>query len=289
MDLTTATVRKSLSDITFRTLLPYGTGIIFAVSLLAIIWVMPTDRIANRFRSWSELEGPGPVFSYVCTYVVFTIGSLPVWPLPFLAGSLFGPFWGTIWASASCVAGAAINFGIARTIRRTALKNYFSQSLHLAALEKTMKAGSWKLIAAIRVSHFMTFGIQNYILGLTEVHFWIYLLTTWAVTLPGITLQVYLGYLGFSSMEAWRNRAADPWEVWLLRIGSLIVLAAAISYLGYLFRKKYLKEVQERLEKELHTEAAKNNDGSFRWSTLLLLLLNVGMISLAVWAVLANR
>jgi uncharacterized membrane protein YdjX (TVP38/TMEM64 family) len=288
MSKPTALTRRWIRGISTRAVVVYGSAVILIVCLLIVLREIPTDSLLRQAQAWSRAEGFGAELAFVLMFVVFTMCSIPVWPLPFLAGSLFGAVWGSLIASFACVLAAAVTFGIARLIKRTALVSYVSRSPRVIALENTLKAGSWKIIAAVRVSHLMTFGIQNYVLGLSGVRFSVYLLTTWLVTLPGTILQVYLGDLGFSSMEAWQDRDAAEWHIWALRLGGLTAIATAISYIGYLVKKKYLQEVQRQLEQQVHASEQKDAGEHFTWKLYLLLFFDLLAISVATWAVMAN-
>jgi uncharacterized membrane protein YdjX (TVP38/TMEM64 family) len=284
----TAVNRTCIRGFTARATVVYGSAIILILCSLIVLWTVPTNWLLTQLRSWAQAEGPGAGLAFVLMFVIFTICSIPVWPLPFLAGSLFGAVWGSVLASAACVLAAAITFGIARVVKRTALVSFVARSPRVAALENTIKVGSWRIIAAVRVSHLMTFGIQNYILGLSGVRFWVYVLTTWLVTLPGTILQVYLGDLGFSSMEAWQDRDAAPWQIWALRFSGLILVATAISYFGCLVKKKYLQEVQRQLEQQMHSTDQFETEKRFAWQMYLLMCLDLFAIALATWAMIAD-
>jgi uncharacterized membrane protein YdjX (TVP38/TMEM64 family) len=289
MNIHTAFNRSCIGGSTARAIVVYGSVIILLVCLLIFLWAVPTDPLLTQLQSWAQAEGLGAELAFVLMFVIFTICSIPVWPLPFLAGSLFGAVWGSLLASTACVLAAAVTFGIARLVKRTALVPFVSRSPRVAALENTMKAGSWKIIAAVRVSHLMTFGIQNYILGLSGVRFWVYLLTTWLVTLPGTIVQVYLGDLGFSSLEAWRDRDAAPWQVWTVRFSGLIALAAAISYFWYFIKRKYLQEVQRQLEQQMHITEKVETEEHFTWQIYLLVFFDLIAITFATWALIVNE
>ncbi len=226
--------------------------------------------IASVIQDTAQDWGAWGFAVYVLAYIVMGVLSIPVWTMPFVAGALFGPIWGTVLSSLSCVIAAGLCFVIARAFRTTRMRQWLESSPRLRALEQVVVESNWKIVAAVRLSHFMTFGMQNYAFGLTAIDFKTYLLTTWLVTLPGTALQVYIGHLGFSSMEVWQGESVD-WLGWSLRVGGLIVMAGAVAYFGYRMRSAYRQALTEPLHAELASQQVRPTDASgWPWATLVL-------------------
>jgi uncharacterized membrane protein YdjX (TVP38/TMEM64 family) len=225
---------------------------------------------------------------FVAIHVFFTTFLIPVWPLPFLAGAVFGVLKGTVVASTGCVTAAAATFLLARAIGRTALRGFLERAPRLRAVEKTVGEAGWKVVAAVRVSHFLTFGMQNYALGLTRIGLGTFMLATWGATLPGIALQAYVGHLGFTSVEAWQQTSPAAWRWWAFRAGGLLVLAAAVAYLARLSRSLYRDSLKAQLEVQLEREQASQPDRKPFMATRLLWLLACVSLLVAVGSVLAR-
>jgi hypothetical protein len=174
---------------------------------------------------------------------------------------------------------------MARGLRRTVLRSYLEHSPRVQALEQTIQDADWKSVAAVRVSHFLPFGMQNYAFGLTGIRFWTFVLTTWLVTLPGTVLQVHLGHLGFSSLDAWRNDSLGGWQQWAWRGAGLLVLAAAAAYIAWMGRSVYRRMVQAKLEARLHdVERDARERRTWPAGTLLLAGLSAGLLAAAFWS-----
>lgn len=262
-----------------------GAAALIALSLAALAWALPFQTLLDEARGWAEQRASGGLAAFAAVYLALTICCLPVWPLPFLAGALFGTMTGAVVASGSCVLAAATTFGIARGLRRTVLRSYLEHSPRVQALEQTIQDSDWKSVAAVRVSHFLPFGMQNYAFGLTGIRFWTYALTTWLVTLPGTVLQVHLGHLGFSSLDAWRNDSLGGWQQWTWRGAGLLVLAAAAAYIAWMGRSVYRRMVQAKLEARLHdVERDSRREHAWPVATLLLAGLSAVLLAAAVWS-----
>jgi hypothetical protein len=148
------------------------------------------------------------------------------------------------------------------------------------ALERTVDEADWKIVAAVRVSHFLPFGVQNYAFGVTNLGFWTFIITTWLVTLPGMILQVHLGHLGFTSIEAWRSASPGGWQQWAWQLGGLVVLAAAVIYIGSIGRSTYRQVVKSRLEEQMQAVQSRT-DLCSRWPVGTIFLAALAATSLA--------
>ena len=259
------------------------------VSVFGIMWAMPMAELATQLRGWSQQENGTGGLLFVGSFVILTVLSLPVWPMPLVAGAAFGKLWGTLLASGSCVLAAAVTFLIARGIRVTALRRYLESSPRMRALENTVGVGNWKIVAAVRMSHLLPFGMQNYGFGLTKMKFWIFCLTTWLVTLPGTFVQVWLGDLGFESIEAWQKQAETDWTPLLLQAGGVVVLVGALLYIGYLGKTVYWDEAERQLNRNLELEEQQQGRASWPVGTLLLTGMMLVFVSLASWCVVEHE
>jgi uncharacterized membrane protein YdjX (TVP38/TMEM64 family) len=234
-----------------------GISAVLAVLSIAVIyWVAPVREIVEWLRSDDSAFDMVGAFLFVAAFVALTACCLPVWIMPVLAGAIFGAWRGALIASGSCVLAAAVTFAGGRFVTGTALRTRLQSSPRLRALERTASEADWRLVAAVRVSHFLPFGLQNYALGLTGIRFPSYVLATWIATLPGIVLQAYIGDVGFLSVESWKDQTLVKWQDWALRGAALLVMGGAILYLGWLWRSRYGRILKEELNRQTQTDSA---------------------------------
>lgn len=267
----------------YSRLLHRGAIITIFLSMALLIWSLPMRQLTQAMQSWGQTLGPWAIVVYAGVFVLLTMLSLPIWPLPFIAGAVFGLVEGTIVAAVTSLLAAAITFLIARAVGRTSLREYLESSPRMRAVEKTVQVGNWKVVAAVRLSHLLPYGMQNYAFGLTTISIWMYLGTTAIVTFPNILLQTWLGDLGFSSVDAWQERSAADWQSWAMRIGGLIIVACAVGYIAWLAHSVYRSTVKEQFEKQLQEEEASEEDGQrWPWGTLLLSLFALLLAAIAV-------
>jgi uncharacterized membrane protein YdjX (TVP38/TMEM64 family) len=78
----------------------------------------------------------------------------------------------------------------------------------------------------------MPFNALNYLLGLTTVPFWTYVLWSWIGMLPGTVLYVHLGHAGRAGLAAAGGAGVDG-----LKLGfTLAGLAATLAVTWYVTR-----------------------------------------------------
>lgn len=261
----------------------WARRIAFSVLLVSVVVIarsLPVGEAALGLRTWSQSLGWAAPLVYIGVFLALTVLSLPTWPMPFLAGALFGTVWGTLIAVLSIALAASVTFAIARLLRQTWLRDWLERSPRLRVVEDSVKAGRWRVVAAIRLSHLLPFGMQNYALGLTSITFWTFLIPTSLVTLPGTLLQVHLGELGLLSVGEWREGHATDGLDWALRLGGLAVIAGAVGYLGFLIRQAFRNSVPPEV-----TEATERRRAAWGWIDTVVVIAAVVMAGLAVWRV----
>lgn len=259
--------------------------VISVCSILAIAWSMPVKAVADVLQARALRADVWDGLVFIGCYLLFTTLFVPVWPMPFLAGAMFGSLLGTALASASCIIAAAVTFLLARLLGRTSVRKAAESSPRLRALENAVQEDDWKIVAAVRLAHFMTFGMQNYAFGFTRIRFGLFLFTTWAVTLPGTLLQCSLGHLGFTSLDAWRDQSAPGWQAWGMRIAGLCFIAAAVGYIAYRGRAVYRDVYKKQLEQQLQVEHRRAESRGWPLSTILLCVLSIVLATCAAVSV----
>jgi uncharacterized membrane protein YdjX (TVP38/TMEM64 family) len=224
----------------------WAGGITVALALIILLQFVPLQPVMEKLRGWVDALGPrGPV-AFVLAFIVLTSLLLPGWPLNVLGGVLFGALWGGFLTSLASTLAAAVPFLISRYLAHDFVMNSARRYPKFDALYRALgEEANWKIVAAVRLSHALPYGLQNYLLGLTPVRLVPYVLTTCLISLPGIFMIAYLGDLGTSGVQA-----SDGWGGWLLRGAGFLVAAAAIFYLGRLVRRALRR----------HTKAIKGDE-----------------------------
>jgi uncharacterized membrane protein YdjX (TVP38/TMEM64 family) len=211
-----------------------------AVILLCVLLIVrqlpvPTliQMLTDRVRGLG-LWGP-VVFGLV--YAAAALLLVPGSALTLTAGALFGLGLGTVVVSVSATASAAAAFLIARHLARDRVARKVRQYPKFDAIDRAISEGGWKIVALLRLSPAVPFGLQNYFYGLTGIRFGTCVLTSWVAMLPGTFMYVYLGDVGRAGLEAaGGGRTRGPAE-WALTIVGLVATVAVTVYVTRLARR----------------------------------------------------
>jgi uncharacterized membrane protein YdjX (TVP38/TMEM64 family) len=101
-------IRGALQRHARRVNLAAVAGIFAAAALF--IWALPMRELGQLVQHRAAGLGPWGAVVFLAAFVLFGIFSIPVWPMPFIAGAVFGTVRGTVLASASCTITAAVCF-----------------------------------------------------------------------------------------------------------------------------------------------------------------------------------
>jgi uncharacterized membrane protein YdjX (TVP38/TMEM64 family) len=222
-------------------------GLFFLISMLPFAqWIQALMRWVDQLGLWAPL-----VFGFI--YAIATVLMVPAFVLTIAAGSIFGLLIGTIIVSLASTIGAALAFLIARYLARCWVTQQLKRYPKFEALDQAIGKEGWKIVALLRLSPLVPFNLQNYLYGLTAIHFWPYVLTSWIAMLPGTLLYVYLGYIGQLSLAAISQGESQkgPLQWSMLVIGFLATIAVS-WYVAQLARQA----IQERtkIEEKGHTQ-----------------------------------
>ncbi len=146
--------------------------------------------------SWIRDAGALGMVAYAAVYIIATVSLIPAIPLTAAAGFLYGPIAGTALVSASSVVGATCAFVIGKTFARGWVARRVAANVTFLAIDRALGAGGLRLVALVRLSPFVPFGLLNYALGLTGLSIHQFALGSAIGMLPGTLLYVYLGSLG---------------------------------------------------------------------------------------------
>ena len=180
-------------------------GTLALASLIVVIilgQLFVTGNSVESFNLWIEGLGNWGYFAFFGMYVLSTILFLPGSVLTLAAGFSFGIVAGSLVASLSATVGAFLAFLIARYLVRDTVLKKLSGNVKFAAVDSAIGREGGKIVLLLRLNPISPFNSLNYLLGLTSIRFWSYLLASWIGMIPGTILYIYLGVVGKAGMEA---------------------------------------------------------------------------------------
>jgi uncharacterized membrane protein YdjX (TVP38/TMEM64 family) len=190
------------------------------IAALCISWLMlPVGDWAEAMRHWIIGLGAYGIAIYAGIFVIATLVLAPDWPLAVAAGMLYG-LWAFPIVLAAAMVAASLAFLMARYLARRRVSAILAKTQKLAALDKAVSEGGWKIVILLRLSPIVPFNLQNYLFGITAIPFSHYLAATFAGIIPGAALFVYLGAVGTATVA--------PLEWATFGVGLLATAAVAV-------------------------------------------------------------
>jgi len=177
----------------------------------------------SRLRGWVEGLGALGPLAFIVGYALAVVSFVPGLPMTILSGLLFGPVWGTLYASIASTLGACGAFLIARYAARGLVERRVATSPALVRLDRAAAHHGFRLVLITRLVPVFPFNLQNYAYGVTGIGFGAYALTSWLGMLPATVAFTLAG--GALGESGWDPRWIPPW------LGVAGVLLALLSLL----------------------------------------------------------
>ncbi len=255
-------------------------GLILA-GILLLMRAFPLERLSAELQSSVRQMGVwGPVW-FGAIYAVAVVFLIPGSLLTLAAGAVFGLVEGTIIVSLAATLGAAMAFLIARHLARERVQKRVQQSARLAAVDEAIGEQGWKIVALLRLSPAVPFGLQNYLYGVTAIRFWPCILTSWIAMLPGTFMYIYIGSLG----SAAATRDHTTWQEWLARGTGLLATILVTIYITRLARRAIREKIAAYGDiPSSDAEGSEQTSQTTPLRSLIWCIAAVAILTLAIWA-----
>ena len=158
-------------------------------------WTKRVEELSQEAGVW------GPVY-FGGAYTLATVLFFPASVLTLAAGYLYGPVKGTALVSLASTTGAAVAFGLSRTVLRPYVAKKLEDYPKFGAVDRAVSAEGGKVVLLLRLSPLFPFSLSNYMFGLTSIDFLPYIGASWLGMLPGTFAYVYLGKAGKAAYNA---------------------------------------------------------------------------------------
>ncbi len=204
------------------------------IALAAAGALLPVGDWATALVDRARGAGPAGVAAFAAVYLIAPLLLLPASVLTLGAGFLYGPLWGTMFASP-----------LGRTFARRAVERRIEGDARFAAIDRAVGEHGFKIVFLLRLSPVIPFNLLNYALGLTRVRFSTYLAASFLGMLPGTFLYVSLGSAATSAAQLARGQGGSETHIvfWLgiaATIAAVLVVArVARSALRRALREKH--------------------------------------------------
>lgn len=192
--------------------------------LTALAFLLPVREWADGFEDRLEsMDLAAALLVFSLAYVAATLLLAPAWIFPLAAGAVFGFGWGSAVALAATTASSTTAFVIARYLLRGPTERLARRHRFFKAFDQAVGKDGWRIVALLRLSPLLSFGMKNYFFGLTGVKLPAYLAGTFVGMLPGLLLKVWIGAAGRDVMTR-----GGPLQWTMLGAGIIATIAASV-------------------------------------------------------------
>ncbi|KTC86367.1 TVP38/TMEM64 family protein [Legionella brunensis] len=165
---------------------------------------------------------------FLLLYCIATVLLLPTMVLTLAGGALFGPLFGTLLNLLAATLGAACAFCISRhwAIDWLAKKRGPRINRLIAGVEKS----GWQFVALLRLVPIIPFNLVNYGLGLTQIKFSHYIITTFIFLTPAEIAYTYCGYAGMGVLTKQAPFYKSSSMLIVFALGGLFLVVKIFKY-----------------------------------------------------------
>ncbi|HWD57878.1 MAG TPA: TVP38/TMEM64 family protein [Stellaceae bacterium] len=206
----------------------WGPWVGFALVLLVLClgWLLlPLRQWMDGLQHWFAGRGAWGVVIFGAVLLVATFLPLPDWPLPIVAGYVYGA-WAFLLVYVGIGVPSILAFLAARYLARDRIRDLVERREKYRVIDKAVAKEGWQVVVLLRLSPVIPFNLQNYALGITGVPFWEYVGATLAGIVPGIAIYVYFGIFGHA---LGKGGSMLDWVLFAAGVVATIALGAVVT------------------------------------------------------------
>lgn len=174
---------------------PWIGAALIAIVVCVGIYRLPLGAWVIDFSTWMQGHGAIGAIVFALVYVIAGLIFLPTAPFSIAAGVAYG-WWGVPLALIAATTSATLAFLLSRNFAYRKIRRLIVKRPKLQVAAEAVDAEGWKILALLRLSPVLPFGLENYLFGITHMRLLPYVLTTAIGLIPITVLNVYLGVIG---------------------------------------------------------------------------------------------
>jgi uncharacterized membrane protein YdjX (TVP38/TMEM64 family) len=195
-------------------------GLVFFIGyerISSIFSIESIDYIVNYLRSLGWI---GPAASVGLMVLQSIVAPLPSFVIAAANGMVFGVFWGTVISWIGGMAGAILNFWIARKLGHAFFQKWTKKANAMKHIDKISGKNGFLVILVTRLVPIISFDAISLLAGLSSIRTSSFLIATGIGQLPGTIMYVLVGH-DLANIETYQNRL---WVVSLILISLIIII-----------------------------------------------------------------
>jgi uncharacterized membrane protein YdjX (TVP38/TMEM64 family) len=198
-----------------------------AVAAFAAWYFLPVERWIETFVGFVKSLGVWGVVAFALAYIAVILLLGPASVMSIAAGVAFG-LWGVLFVLVVGTIAGALAFLGARYIARERVVEALEGHPNFQAVGKAIDAEGWKVVGLIRLSPPVPFAVTSYFFGVTNIGFWVYLLTTFVGIIPATLVWVNLGAMGHSFGTGGGNKYVQ-WALLAVGIVATVIAGTLVT------------------------------------------------------------
>lgn len=177
-----------------RLWLMFGLFAMLVVAVAAGAWWYRALLTIDALEAWVLGLGVWAPIGYAAIYATATVAMVPGGFFDALGGAIFGPVLGSLVNLCGGSVGAALAFLVARYVAG----NWVEQrgGARVNGIKRSVEAEGWRFVAMVRLVPIFPYNIFNYLLGLTRIPFWQYIVTSVLCMAPITVAYTWIGHAG---------------------------------------------------------------------------------------------
>jgi uncharacterized membrane protein YdjX (TVP38/TMEM64 family) len=203
-----------------------STAVLLAVAIA--LWWAGRELAPRLLTIIASIRGmhAAPV-AFVLIYAVAVIALIPASLLTIAGGALFGIARGSIYALIAATLGSTAAFLLGRHVFRRVVARRLASMPRVAAVERAVSAQGRRIVFLLRLSPVVPFNFLNYVLGLTTISVWDFLIASTG-TIPGAIVYAYAGHVtGEALALAGQAQVEKNASYYAFLLGGLVATLAA--------------------------------------------------------------
>ncbi len=223
----------------------YGGLALAALFVAWLAWKFPILSWIGHAQRWVQSLGPASIVAYPVLYALCNVLLLPAGVLVVGAGFFFGLWAGFVIVLLGNLIGAALAFGISRTLARKWVERKMLANARWQAMDEVIGEKGGRIVFLSQLHPLFPTSLLNYFYGITRLPFWSCMGWIALGQLPGIFFYVYLGTVGQYGVQMLHEKSRfqlGESGLWLAGLFAALAITIALARLSV----KLLHEIDER-------------------------------------------
>ncbi|XP_076892867.1 uncharacterized protein LOC143544721 [Bidens hawaiensis] len=216
--------------------------LLLIAAIAVACFTLPVEKTLKDFLLWVEDDlGPwGPV-ALAVAYIPLTILAVPASVLTLGGGYLFGLPMGFLADSIGAVIGATAAFLLGRTIGKTYVISKLGDYPKFRAVAIAIQKSGFKIVLLLRLVPLLPFNMLNYLLSVTPISVWEYMMASWLGMMPITLALVYVG----TTLKDLAD-VTHGWGRFSKTLWALVILSFVVSVILMVVVTKVAKSALEK-------------------------------------------